>query len=150
MNVRYGKVETALGEAECAVTQIVHFKASVAVEWWCATNAAAEKKVSSKHSNAIFLEIDCITAALLKDILKSTLEEERIQPERLISCGCRPHRRFEYPGNLASREPRSFAQPTAERAVTTWSVASSGPLEVDLAAERAQFKARSNYHPGFE
>jgi hypothetical protein len=56
-------VETGLGEAECAVTQTVHFKASVAPEWWCATMAAAEQKVSSRHSNAIFFEIDCITAA---------------------------------------------------------------------------------------
>jgi len=58
-----GKVEIALGEAECAVTQTVHFKASVALEWWWVTSATAEQKVSSKHSNAIFFEIDCITAA---------------------------------------------------------------------------------------
>jgi len=49
----------------------VHFNASVALEWWCATSVAAEKKVSSKHSNAIFFEIDCITAAPTTRVFKT-------------------------------------------------------------------------------
>jgi hypothetical protein len=61
MNVWLERVETALGEAEWAVTQTVHFNASVGLEWWCATRATAEKKVSSRHRSAIFFEIDCIT-----------------------------------------------------------------------------------------
>ena len=64
-NVRFGRVETAFGEDAWAVTQTVHFRASLGLEWWCVINAAAEKNVSSKHSNAIFFEIDCIMGAQL-------------------------------------------------------------------------------------
>ena len=64
MNVWLGRVETAFGEAECAVTQTVHFKASVALEWWCATSEAADQNVNSRHSSAIFFEVDFIAIAL--------------------------------------------------------------------------------------
>jgi hypothetical protein len=56
-----GRTEVACGEAECAVAQTVHFAASLALEWWCATNATAEHKVSSRHSNATRFENDRIT-----------------------------------------------------------------------------------------
>ena len=55
-----GRHETC-GAAEWAVTQTVHFAASLALEWWCATNATAENKVSSRHRNAICFENDRIT-----------------------------------------------------------------------------------------
>ncbi len=48
----------AIGEAEWAVTQTVHFNASVALEWWCETNINADPNVSSRHNPAIAFEID--------------------------------------------------------------------------------------------
>ena len=60
-NVRLGRTAETCGAAEWAVTQIVHFAASLALEWWCATNAAAENNVSSRHRNAIRFENDRIT-----------------------------------------------------------------------------------------
>ena len=59
--VRLGRTAETCGAAEWAVTQIVHFAASLALEWWCATNATAENKVSSRHRNAIRFENDRIT-----------------------------------------------------------------------------------------
>jgi hypothetical protein len=58
--VRLGKTEEVCGDAECAVTQTVHFAASVALEWWCVTNPTAEHKVSSRQNNAIRFENDRI------------------------------------------------------------------------------------------
>jgi hypothetical protein len=43
------------------VAQTVHFAASFALEWWCATNATAEHKVSRRHSSATRFENDRIT-----------------------------------------------------------------------------------------
>jgi hypothetical protein len=57
-NVASGSVEVVLGEAEWAATQTVHFAASVALEWLCATNSTADIKVNSRHIQAIDLEID--------------------------------------------------------------------------------------------
>jgi hypothetical protein len=45
------------------VAQTVHFAASLALEWWCATTATAETNVSSRHRNAIRFENDRITIA---------------------------------------------------------------------------------------
>jgi hypothetical protein len=58
-----GRTEVACGEVECALAQTVHFAASLALEWWCATRATAENNVSSRHRNAIRFENDRITIA---------------------------------------------------------------------------------------
>jgi hypothetical protein len=63
-----GKTAAAVGAAECAATQTVHFAASFALEWWCATNATAEQNVSSRHSSAIFFENDRIKISSLTRI----------------------------------------------------------------------------------
>ena len=60
-NARLGRTAETCGAAEWAVTQSVHFAASLAFEWWCATNATAENNVSKRHSNAIRFENDRIT-----------------------------------------------------------------------------------------
>ena len=57
-SVLFGRAEVAIGEAEWAVTQTVHFNASVALEWWCETNTNADPNVSSRHNHAIVFEID--------------------------------------------------------------------------------------------
>jgi hypothetical protein len=57
-NVAFGKLDVALGEAEWAAMQTLHFAASVALEWWCATKATADNNVSSRHINTIDFEID--------------------------------------------------------------------------------------------
>src|ERR1700740_1555346 len=54
-------VEAALGEAEWAATQTVHFADSVALECWCAANAIADHNVSNTHRHAIRFEIDRMT-----------------------------------------------------------------------------------------
>jgi len=51
----------ALGEAECAAAQTVHFTVSFALEWWCATNATAEVNVSSRQRSATRFENNRIT-----------------------------------------------------------------------------------------
>ena len=50
----------AFGEDECAAAQTVHFNASVALEWWCATNATADQNVSDTQKTAMCLTIDLI------------------------------------------------------------------------------------------
>ena len=50
----------AFGKDECAAAQTVHFNASVALEWWCATNATAEQNVSNTQKTAMCLTIDRI------------------------------------------------------------------------------------------
>ena len=62
MCVAFGRVETALGEAEWAATQTVHLAASDALEWWCAASATADQTVSSRHSSATFFEIERMLA----------------------------------------------------------------------------------------
>src|ERR1700730_2545018 len=57
-SVVFGRAEVAVGEAEWAVTQTVHFNAPVALEWWCETNANADPNVSTRHSHATAFEID--------------------------------------------------------------------------------------------
>jgi len=59
-NVLFGRAEVGFGEEECAVAQTVHFNASVAVEWWCATNATADQNVSNTQKTAMGLTIDRI------------------------------------------------------------------------------------------
>ena len=50
----------AFGEDECAAAQAAHFNASVALEWWCATNATADQNVSNTQKTAMCLTIDRI------------------------------------------------------------------------------------------
>jgi hypothetical protein len=50
----------AVGDAEWAVMQTVHFTASVLLEWWCATMATADQQISSRHRHAIRFENDRI------------------------------------------------------------------------------------------
>ena len=50
----------AFGKDECAAAQTVHFNASVALEWWCATNATADQNVSNTQKTAMCLTIDRI------------------------------------------------------------------------------------------
>jgi hypothetical protein len=56
--VAFCGVESALGEAECAATQTVHFIASVAFEWWWATKATTDQKVSTTQKSATVFEND--------------------------------------------------------------------------------------------
>jgi hypothetical protein len=56
--VAFGRLEVALGAAECAAMQTEHFNASVALEWWCATTATADHSVSNRHKNAIRFQIN--------------------------------------------------------------------------------------------
>jgi tetrahydromethanopterin S-methyltransferase subunit H len=72
-NVASGSVEVVLGEAEWAATQTVHFAASVALEWLCATNSTADIKVNSRHIQAIDLEIDRM---IWNSLLESTPKRE--------------------------------------------------------------------------
>lgn len=54
-----GGLETATGEAECAMTQIVHFCSSRVLECWCAAKLNAAQTVSSRHNQAIcFVKTD--------------------------------------------------------------------------------------------
>jgi hypothetical protein len=69
-------VEWALGEAEWAATQTVHFADSVAFECWCAANAIADQNVSNRHTNAILFEIDRITATPWKASFESIPKRE--------------------------------------------------------------------------
>ena len=73
----------ALGEAEWAATQTVHFAASVALECWCVINAIADQNVSNMHTNATLFEIDRITAtpfsALLESIPKKDPKAMRVR-----------------------------------------------------------------------
>jgi len=67
--------EAALGAAEWAAMQTVHFADSTALRWWWETNAIADQNVSNRHSHATCFEHDRIMAALLRGmILKSTLK----------------------------------------------------------------------------
>ena len=50
----------AFGKDECAAAQTVHFNASVALEWWCATNATADQNVTNTQKTAMCLTIDRI------------------------------------------------------------------------------------------
>jgi hypothetical protein len=61
-NVNFGKLAVALGDAEWAATQTVHFVDSVAFECWCAANAIADQKISNTHRHATRFEIDRMTA----------------------------------------------------------------------------------------
>jgi hypothetical protein len=74
--VRLGRTAVTCGEAEWAVTQIVHFAASLALEWWCATNATAENNVSSRHRNATRFENDRITITGRTSLHKATSKIE--------------------------------------------------------------------------
>lgn len=62
-NVLFGRAEVAFGEDECAVAHTVHFDASVALEWWCATNATADQNVSNKQKAAMCLTMGGIGEA---------------------------------------------------------------------------------------
>lgn len=75
-SVAFSRVEVALGEAEWAAMQTVHFAASVALEWLWATNATADQRVSSRQKNATFFENNRISIALLKTLLESTPKQE--------------------------------------------------------------------------
>jgi len=79
-NVRLGRTAETCGAAEWAVTQIVHFAASPALEWWCATNATAENNVSKRHRNAILFENDrmAITATPLNSTSKLETRATRV------------------------------------------------------------------------
>ena len=57
-NVACGSLGVALGEAEWAATQTVHFAASVAFECWCVADANADQKVSSMQNHAMRFELD--------------------------------------------------------------------------------------------
>jgi len=43
-----------------AATQTGHVTDSALFEWWCATTATADHKVSSRHSNAAFFATERI------------------------------------------------------------------------------------------
>jgi hypothetical protein len=59
-----GRLETATGEAECAMTQIVHFCSSRALECWWAAKLYAANSVSSRHKQAIcFVKTDRMKAS---------------------------------------------------------------------------------------
>jgi len=73
--VVFGSTEVVLGEAEWAATQTVHFAASAALEWWCATNATADNNVSNRHIKAIDFEIDRMQANL-QQLNESTPKQE--------------------------------------------------------------------------
>jgi len=74
-DVTFDGAEAALGAAEWAAIQTVHFADSTALRWWCETNAIADQNVSNTHSHATCLDHDRIMAALLRGmILKSTLK----------------------------------------------------------------------------
>ena len=57
---RAGPGPAAGREDECAAAQAAHFNASVALEWWCATNATADQNVSNTQKTAMCLTIDRI------------------------------------------------------------------------------------------
>jgi hypothetical protein len=57
-NVAFGRLEVALGEAECAAMQTVHFTDSLAFACWCIANANADQNVSTRHSQAMRFDID--------------------------------------------------------------------------------------------
>lgn len=60
MGTKYACARTKLlsGEAEWATMQTVHFESAAVPEWWCTTTAAADHKVSTKHSRAMALAVD--------------------------------------------------------------------------------------------
>lgn len=67
-NVWLGKTDVAEGEVECAVAQTVHFTASFALEWWCATNATAEDSVSRRQRSATRFENGRIKITAYKNL----------------------------------------------------------------------------------
>jgi hypothetical protein len=91
-------VEVALGVAECAAAQTVHFTASVVPEWWCETNATADQNVSNAQKNAIRFEIDRINRTRNKAIrLYTEITNERNQST--YPGNCHTSQRVEHRGN---------------------------------------------------
>ena len=87
MNVDLRSVTVALGEAELAAIQTVHFAASVALEWWCAANATADQSVISRHNHAMCFEIDRTTRSDYDYPIYNEFEDEcNKSPHTRISC----------------------------------------------------------------
>ena len=112
-----GKTAAAFGEAECAATQTVHFAASLALEWWCATNATAEQSVSSRHSSAIRFENDriTITALISLKIYTEGGNERNRRSRTVVTKGswpaCRRLTRGHHPASLARPDSRGRLSP---------------------------------------
>jgi hypothetical protein len=77
-NVTFGKSEGTLGDAEWAATQTVHLAASIALEWWWATNANADQIVSIRQTSATRLDHNRILATLETEVrLYTEIESKR-------------------------------------------------------------------------